>query len=431
MTKFFRYTLSPLFLILVCPPAALFFWYTAAYLDGSFYLLFTIIQKHGFFATLYEIWAPVFWGSKTAWTMVLSFAAIELFLMKVIPGKTFSGPVTKSGFVPKYRDNGFVCYLITMALFCLFSFGVRAFPASIIYQYFGEIVSIVTILGVSFSLFLYFKGRFFPSCPDHSITGNFIFDYYWGSELYPRILGWDVKQFTNCRFGMMSWPIILLSFAAAQGEIYGLSNTMLISLTLQLIYVTKFFLWERGYLRSMDIARDRAGFYICYGCIAWVPSVYTSVGLYLVHHPHRLPSATALAIFTLGTICILMNFFTDRQKDLFRESKGAVKIWGKDPIYQEASFTTEDGQENSSLLLQSGFWGISRHFHYLPEILGAFCWSVPALFSHFYPYFYVSFLTVLLLDRTNRDEKKCSEKYQEAWSKHCERVKYRLIPYIW
>ena len=27
-------------------------------------------------------------------------------------------------------------------------------------------------------------------------------------------------------------------------------------------------------------------------------------------------------------------------------------------------------------------WGISRHFHYLPEILAAFFWTVPALFSH-------------------------------------------------
>lgn len=27
-------------------------------------------------------------------------------------------------------------------------------------------------------------------------------------------------------------------------------------------------------------------------------------------------------------------------------------------------------------------WGFSRHFHYVPEILAAFFWSVPALFDH-------------------------------------------------
>lgn len=27
-------------------------------------------------------------------------------------------------------------------------------------------------------------------------------------------------------------------------------------------------------------------------------------------------------------------------------------------------------------------WGLSRHFHYAPEILAAFFWSLPALFNH-------------------------------------------------
>ena len=42
---------------------------------------------------------------------------------------------------------------------------------------------------------------------DHSVSGNFIFDYYWGTELHPRIAGWDVKLFINSRIGMMGWPL--------------------------------------------------------------------------------------------------------------------------------------------------------------------------------------------------------------------------------
>jgi hypothetical protein len=33
--------------------------------------------------------------------------------------------------------------------------------------------------------------------------------YYWGTELYPRIFGFDVKVFTNCRFGMMIWAVLV------------------------------------------------------------------------------------------------------------------------------------------------------------------------------------------------------------------------------
>ncbi len=44
----------------------------------------------------------------------------------------------------------------------------------------------------------------------------------------------------------------------------------------------------------------------------------------------------------------------------------------------------------------AGWWGLARHFHYLPEIIAALLWTVPALFTHVLPYFYVTFLTLLL-----------------------------------
>ena len=53
----------------------------------------------------------------------------------------------------------------------------------------------------------------------------------------------------------------------------GLSNAMFVCVTLQLLYITKFFCWERGYFQTMDMAHDRAGFYICWGCLVWLPAV--------------------------------------------------------------------------------------------------------------------------------------------------------------
>ncbi|KAH9667879.1 7-dehydrocholesterol reductase [Citrus sinensis] len=112
-----------------------------------------------------------------------------------------------------------------------------------------------------------------------------------------------------------------------------------------------------------------AGFYICWGCLVWVPSVYTSPGMYLVNHPVH-----------LGTQIV-------------------------------ASYTTSSGETKQSLLLTSGWWGLARHFHYVPEILAAFFWTVPALFNHFLPYFYVIFLTILLFDRAKRDDDRCRSKF--------------------
>jgi 7-dehydrocholesterol reductase len=32
-------------------------------------------------------------------------------------------------------------------------------------------------------------------------------------------------------------------------------------------YLVKFYMWETGYWGSMDIQHDRAGYYICWGCL--------------------------------------------------------------------------------------------------------------------------------------------------------------------
>ncbi|GMN62669.1 hypothetical protein TIFTF001_031753 [Ficus carica] len=76
-------------------------------------------------------------------------------------------------------------------------------------------------------------------------------------------------------------------------------------------------------------------------------------------------------------------------------------------------------------------WGLSRHFHYVPEILAAFFWTVPALFNHFLPYFYVVFLIILLFDRAKRDDDRCRSKYGRYWKLYCEKVPYRIIPGIY
>jgi 7-dehydrocholesterol reductase len=253
-----------------------------------------------------------------------------------------------------------------------------------------------------------------------------------GTELYPRVLGWDVKMFTNCRFGMMFWALGILCYAQAQYEKDGfLSNAMFVSVALQLIYITKFFWWETGYLCSMDIQHDRAGYYICWGCLVWVPSVYTSPAYYLVNHGSSdITRPEAAAMLAAGIVCVLVNYWADRQRQHFRAVSGKCKIWGRDPQYITAEYTTEKGEKRKSLLLASGWWGVARHFHYVPEILGAFFWSLPAGFHHVLAYFYVLFLTPLLFDRAFRDDARCRDKYGKHWDKYCQAVPYKIIPGI-
>ncbi len=429
--KWFRYTLGSILLMLVTPIVVYAFWFTAQYLDGSFSLLYKILHKHGISFIFSQVSPKVYFGTLTSWTMALSFILFEIALYLIVPGKKIAGPKTRSGFIPTYKENGFSCFLITVGAFSLCSFWLNLFPPTIIFSHLGELIGTMFWLGITLCVFLYIKGRLFPSPGENTISGNFFFDFFWGIELYPTIFGLNIKHITNCRIGMMSWALILISFAAQQNVYFGLTNSMLVSASLQIIYVAKFFIWEKGYLRSMDIAHDRAGFYICWGVLVWLPFIYTSPALYLVHHPYQLSPFVAIAIFLLGSLAIAVNYFADKQRVTFREKNGDVNVWGKKPSFTIASFTSQEGNESQNLLLASGYWGIARHFHYIPEILASFLWSSPALFTHFYPYFYVSYLTILLFDRARRDDLRCKVKYGEAWDEHCKKVPYKIIPYIY
>ena len=428
---YFHFLLVPLFLIVCCPIAVFVIWYTNAKLGGSLTLFQEIIWQNGIVDVAKTVILPNILGSYKAWAIIAVFGFFQALLLKFLPGKKILGPITQSGEQPSYVDNGFKAYLITITTFFVGSYLFNFFSPTILYDNLGPLLGALNILSLTLCLFLLVKGLKFPSSKDHGSSGNLIFDYYWGTELYPRLLGINIKQFTNCRFGMMIWPLLLFSYAAKQVQVYGyLSNSMLISVVLQTIYVTKFFIWESGYLRSLDIMHDRAGYYICWGCLVWVPAVYTSPSMYLVFNPVSLSPLIAALLLILGTSFIITNYLADRQRQIFRATNGNCKVWGKKPTYIKASYKTEQGEVKENLLLTSGWWGLSRHFHYLPEIGGALCWSLPALFDNFLPYFYVSFLVILLSNRAFRDDERCYAKYGFDWEKYCLKVPYKLVPYI-
>jgi len=425
-----RATLGPLFLMATTPVFSIVFVHVVTQLDGNFLEFFRKTLAQGFFSTIYNIW-PTPWDP-LAWKMILGFMVFQLILIKLLPGKEFKATVTPKGNQPTYKANGLQSYLVTLTTFLLLSLSGSIRPA-LVYDKFGEIISSMNFFAFAFCFMLLVKGHVAPSTSDSGTTGNAVIDFYWGMELYPRILGWDVKMFTNCRVGMMYWAVGILCYAAKNMEInHGrLSNAIFVNVALQLIYITKFFYWEMGYMCSMDIQHDRAGYYICWGCLVWVPSVYTSHSFYLAEHSPKLNLTTTVALLCIGTLMIWINYDSDNQRYVFRQSGGECLIWGSKPNKIVAEYTTDKGELRKSILLVSGWWSISRHFHYVPEILAALCWSLPSLNTAFVaPYFYVTFLTILLVDRAFRDDDRCSKKYGEYWHAYCKKVPYKIVPGI-
>jgi len=423
--RFFRTTVAPLFLMLVTPPAAIVFWIVCTHLDGSLQRLFTT----GGLRTAVDRWP---WPTWRAAALIAVFLAVQLVLLKVLPGKSYDGPLSPTGSRPRYKLNGVAAFLLTLALFLGGSCGAGLYSAGIVWDHFGAILSTIIVFALFFCLLLYYKGIHRPSTGDHSQSGSFVFDYYWGTELHPEVLGVNLKQLLNCRFGMMGWPVIIVSFAAKQAELrHGWPGTaMLVCVGLQLVYIFKFFYWESGYFTSLDIMHDRFGYYICWGVMCWVPAVYTLPAQFLVMSPVTISVPYAVFCAVLGVASIWANYAADAQRQRVRATDGKTTVWGKAPDVIRATYRTADGKEHESLLLASGYWGIARHFHYVPEILLALAWSLPAGFNHFVPYFYVMFLTILLLDRSVRDDKRCRLKYGADWDAYCAKVRWKVVPGI-
>jgi 7-dehydrocholesterol reductase len=372
---------------------------------------------------------------------IAAFMGVALVLERLLPGSVECGPETLTGHVPKYVENGVKHCIVYTALFILGSnLGPgHLFDFGIIYDLFAPSVAFLNLFGISFCIFLTFKGRYFPSTQDCGSSGNFFKDYLWGTELYPRIWGLDLKRFINCRFSMTFWQLAGLSYFYRSYTMHeSMDYGLLFSALSQYLYLFKFFWWEMGYMRSIDIIVDRAGYEIQWGCLVWVPAVYTLHSRFLVQYPSGLSLPLASALFVLSLLGVIFNYLADRERDVFRATDGKCKIWGKDPTYIKAKYTVLDRKTNkktqkTSLLLASGFWGVARHFQYFFELTAAWSWCFLAnpVQNGLIPLFYAAFLTYLLIDRANRDSQKCHLKYGIYYEEYCQLVPFKILPGIY
>lgn len=255
------HNIATFLLLLTSPSFIMLLAYTIVNLDGSLTQLVDFVLSQGLLDTLQQIWWPYLVGNREVWIIIAVFGTFELLLMMVLPGRHYTGSVTPQGNIPHYKDNGLLAFIFTMTAFGILIF-YDIFNPSVIYDDFMYLIGALNLLGLLISIILYIKGKCLPSSTDVTNTG-LISDFFKGIELHPEIFKCNIKLFTNSRFGMMGWALLLLSYVYKQylttGEI---SDSIAVAVSLQLIYIIKFFYWEHGYTRTMDMAHDRAGFYI-------------------------------------------------------------------------------------------------------------------------------------------------------------------------
>lgn len=432
--KILRQTLFPILLMVLIPNTVVCVVYLVVERGSN-----AVTNLSGDFPTFWrDAWTLAGVGDVEVWAVVLGLAVWAGLSLLFLGGKRYLGPPTSNGFCPEYVNSGFKYYLLSMLVFVtLLSYRHVSGDFSEItsawywYKKMVPFTGALVLFGFLVCIVLLVKGLTSPSPGEFGSSGNPVFDFYWGLELYPRLGRWfDLKMWTNCRFGMLLWQLEVLLFWKAQVEHSGWNWAMAVTSVLQTVYIAKFFWWEDGYMKTIDIIVDHAGFYICWGCIVFVPTFYTLTSMYMVENAPSINVELAAAIFVTGLIMVGLNYWADYQRKIARETDGKCYTWGKPARVVRATYVDTQGKSQRSLLLASGFWGLSRHINYVFELLAALWWELPATFDSLLPYAYFLFLLVLLIHRSSRDEDKCRRKYGRFWEAYCHISRYQLLPGI-
>lgn len=247
--KFWSESIFPLIICLGCP----FFIRSIAYIcnqcDGSIVEFFTqlFLDRTLTLKQVLEQFCYFQWHWPSA-MIIMGFLVYAIVMTLILPGDEYSGPITDTGHVPIYRDNGFRYYLISLVIFAILSIGLKSIGRSptYIYDHWEEFLSTISTFAFVLCFLVMLKGKYFPSTNDHRSSSNWLIDFYRGVELYPRVLNIDIKLITNCRYGMLSWALLSIIFCMKTFELHGFTDSALVTCLLTLIYLTKFFWWESG-----------------------------------------------------------------------------------------------------------------------------------------------------------------------------------------
>ncbi|KFU87474.1 Lamin-B receptor [Chaetura pelagica] len=370
------------------------------------------------FPALESLWEPRVFGLFLLW-----FFLQALFYLLPI-GKVVEGMPLSNGRKLHYRINGFYAFILTAAVIGTLLY--FQFELHYVYQHFMQFAVSAALFSLGLSIYLYIRSL---KAPEEELapggnSGYIVYDFFTGHELNPRIGSFDLKYFCELRPGLIGWVVINLAMLLAEMKIHNQSMpslSMILVNSFQLLYVVDALWNEEAVLTTMDITHDGFGFMLAFGDLVWVPFVYSLQAFYLVGHPVAISWPVAAAITVLNGIGYYIFRRANSQKNSFRRNPA-------DPKLAYLKFIpTATGKG----LLVTGWWGFVRHPNYLGDIIMALAWSLPCGFNHILPYFYIMYFICLLVHREARDEHHCKQKYGLAWERYCQRVPYRIFPYIY
>jgi delta14-sterol reductase len=339
-----------------------------------------------------------------------------------------AGTVLEDGTRKQYKCNGLLLYLVTVGVFV--GLGITgiidaAWPAA----HALELFVAMNVLELAFAVFLYVRGvrstATSASLRRHS-HGSALLDFVIGVQLNPELLGIDLKFFAY-RPAMIGWALLSLSNAFRQAAILGgvgcrISLAMGLYQAFALWYISDYFWHEPYMLSTWDIVAERFGLMLSWGDYVFIVFVFGLQSFALVTKGAAYDASVGLAAVCVAMYAAGYYIFraSNAQKARFKQDPQHALICGKPPVLVGGK------------LLASGWWSVARHANYLGDLLMAWAMALPCgLACPVWAYAYPVYLTILLIHRERRDERRCAAKYGKAWELYTKQVPHRIIPFLY
>ena len=387
------------------------------------------------------------------WIYIFTLYSLCFLLHKALPPYT-----TTTGYVCdcrtklplEYRYNGF--YTLLTVLFGLYYLSTRGlFDPHDYYQCYWPMCRAAFTLGLSVSLYLYFRGTALvrqglvdrgsscltvnsPRSRAAKATQEFdkrstLEHFYCGIEWNPKIFNVDIKMF-NYLVGAVALACNVLAAAAthAANRPTGMSNAMWAYLIPMGWFLCEYMWFENVHVYTYDIFRERTGLKMVWGCFFFYPFFYC-IGVWSIVQHFTVPNAADVSP-AVATGCVVLFFMgwaltrgANLQKFGWRHNKA--------PMFLGRANETVVGSKGR--LLVSGFWGLARHINYTGEIIQGLSLALPGYLvsGSFLPFLYPVYYVLLFVGRDQDDDKSCQEKYGKAWDKYVAMVPYRMVPGIY
>jgi delta14-sterol reductase len=353
--------------------------------------------------------------------MVLGFVLALWLGSLLLPGLERKGYPQLDGSRKNYKLSGMTLFFMTHIALGVATFGF-GFSLTPVVTHFWSIFVVANAIAIALTAYLFVRGRRPGVLKYPHPAGNplpvWLQDLWFGSEQNPELLGVDLKMFLY-QPSLIGTYLIVIAFAYAQHDRFGTITPQTACLVaFWFAYLFTHYVKEEFMLSTWDLISENLGFMLVWGDLVYVPFLYSLPGWWLVSQtaPFSTVEWIGLSLFFLFALWVFRE--ANWQKERFKQDHEAA-IWGR-------RAETVGGR-----LLISGWWGVARKINYAGEIAVYLAFALTTGARSLYPYLLPLSLTVLLVQRASRDDKKCGAKYGELWRQYCERVRFRIFPYLY